>query len=409
MHPADHAGRASFRSILIPACVLCFLSTTCAYGADGNELFALGALQKSTGGAGAASPKDSTWTLLNPAALVDLPRQADINLEWMHLRVDSEPRGLFLLSNPGAGRMHFDTDIQIPMLGLVWPFKAGTLGFGVYGVAGNRTAFHHPRATLGLLGNGDRRAAYEVAKFPLAFAHRFDNGWAVGGAIVPAFTRFRTDSLTLRLRPARGDNAWSSAFGCGFELACYRQWEKWGLGATYTSRTWMQNFPKYRHDLTTWSLDLPQKVQFGLAYRPVKPLELVLDYKWIDWNSIELFGKKTTQGGLNWRNQHALKFGASWDLNRRWTVRAGLSFANPAVAGDAIFANALTPAIASIHAGCGFSCKIDEHSSVHLAYSMAVPAQCSDNGRGDLFSRLGKGTKAGYQEYSLTAQYAYRF
>ena len=385
------------------------LHAATARAADGNELFGFGAIQKSLGGAGAASPKDATWSVVNPATLVDLERRFDFSFEWLHVRVPAEPRGSFLLSNPLAGKMVFNADVAIPTFGVVWPLEHATLGMGVIGVEGDRTDFHHPRATLALFSDGDRRAADAIARIPLTIAHRFDNGWAVGAAVVPAIQRFRTDSLTLKLRPTRGNNRYDTAFGCGFELGVYRNWDKWAFGASYTTRTWMQDFPKYKSDLVLWSLDLPQQTQVGLAFRPIKPLEFVLDYKWIDWDDIPLLGRQTIDGGLGWKSQHIVKGGVSWDVNHRWTIRAGLSYGNPAVDNKHVFANMLTPAEARLHMALGFSHEFSDRSSVHVTYSQSLPENRTENGKGDLFSILGKGTKVGFEEYALTAEYSYKF
>jgi hypothetical protein len=40
---------------------------------------------------------------------------------------------------------------------------------------------------------------------------------------------------------------------------------------------------------------------------------------------------------------------------------------------------------------------------------MSIPKTRTENGQGDIFSILGKGSKVSYAEYSLTAQYTYQF
>lgn len=387
-----------------------FLASLNAYGADGNQLVGFGAIQKSLGGAGAASPQDATWIVINPATLAGLDRRIDISFEVLNIHVDAEPKGLFLLSNPLAGNMKFETFVAIPSFAMVWPLdEENKLGFGVIGMAGNRTDFHHPRATIALLGNGDRRAAEQIARMPLSLSHRFENGWAVGVAAVPAFMRFRTDSLTLKLHPTDGDNRYDNAYGAGFALGLYKSRDKWSVGAAYSSRVWMTDFPRYKHDLVLWSLDLPEEIQVGLAYRPVQPVQLVMDYKWINWDAIHLFGRETIHGGLGWKSQNIVKGGVIWDINEKWTARAGFSITNPVVDNKHVFANVLTPSVPEAHLGTGFSYRYNDRSSVHLSYEMSIPKTRTESGKGDLFSILGKGSKVGYEEYSLTAQYTYKF
>ena len=384
-----------------------------AYGADGNQLYAFGAIQKGMGGGGAASPQDATWTLMNPASIVDLGKRLDFSIEYLYAHVTADPGGLFLVSNPGTGTMRFDANnIFIPSLGVIWPLDKGdhgTLGMGMIGEAGNRTDYHHARSTLAIFNNGDRRAAEETAKMPLAYAYKFSNGVAIGAAVIPAFNMFRTDSLTLKLRTTKGNNRNDMAVGAGAALGIYKHWEKFGIGASYTSRTWMTNFHKYEHDLTTTPIDLPQQIQAGVSYRPWRPLEFVLDYKWIDWDAINLFGHETIRGGLGWKDQHLVKGGVLWDITGTWTARAGFSYGNTAVTARHAFANIMTPALASTHLGLGVSHKLSKHSVVHLSYSQCLPERRIENGRGDIFSHLGKGSMVSFQEHSLTAQYTYQF
>ena len=386
------------------------LASASSYGADGNQLVGFGATQKSLGGAGAASPQDATWIVINPATLADLDRRIDATFEVLNIHVDAEPRGIFLLSDPLAGQMKFQTLVAIPSFAVVWFLdEKKTLGFGLIGMAGNRTDFHHPRSTIALFNNGDRRAAEQIARIPLSISHKFDTGWSVGIAVVPALIRFRTDSLTLKLHTTNGDNRYDNAYGAGFSVGVYKSWDKWSLGAAFSSRVFMTNFPRYKHDLTFWSLDLPQQVQVGVAYRPVQPVQLVLDYKWIDWDAINLFGRETVHGGLGWQSQNIVKGGVIWDIAEKWTARAGFSITNPVVDSKHVFANILTPSVAEAHVGTGFSYRRNDHSSVHLSYEMSIPATRTESGNGDIFSILGKGSKVTYEEYSVTAQYTYEF
>src|SRR5690606_12666317 len=142
--------------------------------------------------------------------------------------------------------------------------------------------FDQSRSTLGRLRNADRRSALEVAMVPFAYAHRFDNGWAVGAAFLGEVGRIRSDSLTLRLRPTRGDYEWDWTLGYGWQIGVYKQWERWGFGASYRSRQDLEAFEKYK-DLTRFSIDLPPQFQAGVAYRIRPELELLADYKYIGW------------------------------------------------------------------------------------------------------------------------------
>ena len=394
-------------------CLLALLGglspTLPAMASDGNELYAVGAIQKSIGGAGVASAQDATWALLNPAAITQLEARADLSMEMFFLHVESEPKGFPLVSNPFAGQMEIDAALPIPSGGVIVPLKVGTLGFGMFGMQGNAADFPHPRTTLSLLGNQDRRSSYQVARIPLSYGYSFENGWSVGASVVPVATRFNTDSITLKLRPTEGDAMWRYAFGIGFQLGVVKEWEKWSLGACYSSRIWVQDYATYEQDLVTTNLDLPQKFQVGLAWRPAKRWEIVADWKWTEWSATPLFGSRTIDGGLGWRDQHSYKLGVIWDINERWTLRAGAAYGRSPIRDQYVFANAISPALADSHVAAGVSHRFGKKHELHLSVDHVLPESAVENGKGDIFSNLTRGTRTAYGEDSVTLQYTYRF
>ena len=379
------------------------------FAADGNELIGVGAVQQGTLGAGVAYPQDSTWSLLNPAGMVELGKQLDISLEFLDIHRGYRPRGLPIVVNTSAVKLTDGSGVWIPSFGMIWPLsEKSVFGFGNFGVQGNAADFSKPRVTLAIPMNGDRRSQLEIARMPLSYAYRFDNGWAVGGSVLAVASRFRTDNLTLRLRPTEGDNEWDYAFGVGLQLSMYKRWEHIGIGATWRSRQAMEQYKRYE-DLIKWNLDLPQTLQAGIAIHPTKKLHILADYKWQDWSAIKQMSEKTIDGGLGWEDQHIFKLGVVYDLNPAWTLRAGLSHGNSPIPDDSIFSNATTPALAENHASIGFTHRLTERSEVHFSWAHSFAEERTESGRGDLFSFLGKGTRASFQEDGVTVQYTFKF
>ncbi len=379
-----------------------------AHAADGNELPGIGAIQNSTAGAGVASPQDSTWAMLNPAGMVELGKRLDLSMEVLFFTRGADPEGSVIAANPFAGHLEDRTPILIPSFGIVFPLESGAIGTGIFGIQGNSTDYKRPRSTLGYLGNGDRRAELQVAKIPISYAHQFDNGWSVGVSLLGLVSTFRTDTLTLRLRPTRGDWHYDYGLGIGFQASVYKRWERWAFGATYTSRQAMQQYGKYE-DAIKWNLDWPQKLQVGVAFQATPKLQLLADYKIIHWSEINQLAKKTIQGGLGWDDQNVFKFGMNYRINGLWTVRAGYSHAKSAISDEFIFANALTPAVGEDTVAIGVSHALNDHSDIHVAYQHTFEVSREDNGKGDLFSKLGRGTKVNYEEDALIVQYSYKW
>jgi long-chain fatty acid transport protein len=395
-----------FRLLLILGLVAV---SSAAFAADGNELFGMGAVQKGLGGAGTATAYDATWVLLNPAATIELGQRFDFSLETLYIHTEAETRGFPLVSNPFSGDMENTQWVPVPAMGYTQPLGGGALGLGMLGTQGNKLTYAHPRTTVGWLGNGDRRSEFQVVKLPITYAYPLGNGWTVGAGIVPVVGRFRTDSVSLTLREAEANHSWDTSFGGGVLLSVHKRAERWSLGAVYSSRVKMQAYDKYAGDVLRSSFDLPQKFQAGVGFKPKDNVELLLDYKWMDWDSIDQLGLKATQNGLGWRDSHIVKLGANWDIDERWSLRGGMSYGRAAVREDTAFVNVITPALAEWHFSLGASRRIGDRHEVHASFTHVPPEEIFENGKGDLFSKLGRGTRIGYAENSLTLQYSLKF
>jgi len=393
------------------ACLLALLAglPPAAHAVEGTELFALGALQKGLGGAGAAHAYDSSWLLLNPAATAELDGRLDLHFETLRMHAMVEPRGVPIAANNLAGRMTDTKLILVPGWSGALPLWGGVLTAGAFGTQGNRVDFSDPFSTLGYLGNGARRSEYAVIKLPIAYARDLGQGWALGVAAVPTVGRFRTDSLTLRLREAEGDNEWDNEIGYGFIVGLQKRFDRLRLGVAYHTQVWMGDYEEYDQDLLTESFDLPQKVQAGLAYAIRPNLEVLLDYKWVDWDAIPQLGRTTVRGGLGWRDQHIVKAGVNWDINPRWSLRGGISHGKSPITPEFVFANSNTPGLSNTTLAIGATYRLNERHHFHCSLNHVLPEELRNNGKGDFFSIVGTGTRIGYQEDSFTVEYSYHF
>ncbi|MCF6285413.1 MAG: outer membrane protein transport protein [Candidatus Hydrogenedentes bacterium] len=402
--------RPLIHCLVIGACSLLLLPV--AQATEGHQLIGIGAVQKGTGGAGVASAKDATWTMLNPAGVVRLKRRLDVGLEVFAPRRGLKPQGPLLLpmANSRAGRMTDNSIFYIPTVSAVIPRKNYTLGIGLFGVNGLGVDYRAPRASLGRLfgRNYDRRTEYAVAKLAIAGAHSFDNGWALGSAIHLNYARFKSDMLTLGFRQTEGDNAWDDSIGIGFSLGIQKKWERLSVGAAYTSRQWMGHLQDYS-DLLGLPLDLPQIAQVGIAYDITPTLEFVADYKFMDWSGINQIGNEPLAGGFGWKDQHIVKSGLTWQTNERWTLRSGVSFGNSPIDEEHVFANGLFPAIMTSHASAGFSVVLTPKTTAHFTYMHAFRNELTDSGKGDLFSLADKGTEIWMSQNSFTFGVSYAF
>ena len=380
-----------------------------AMATEGAYLIGYGPVQRSRAGAGVASPRDSAWTLLNPAALVDLDRRIDLGMEVIRTDVRMKPRGI--AGNPFAGAMRDQQYAFPPSAGIVWPRGEGAWGAGVFVPTGEAFNFPQSRNVLSRLlhGNADRQTKYHQPRIALAYGHRFQSGWAVGFGANVSLTRFRSDSITLRLAPTKGDNAWDNAFGVGLCLGVYRAWDKWSVGGSYQSPQWSERFDKYT-DLLPSGLQMPASVQVGVAYRVRPNVELIADYRFIPWSTVEPAGADLIDSGMGWHDQHVAKLGVEWAVNGRWTIRGGVSRGTAPMDHDQVFENGMSSAgVITTHVTCGVSYRVDDHSMCHLTYVGALDNESTAPLDGGLLSFLGAGTTIGAGHDGVALGYTYRF
>ena len=397
-------GRAS-----LTAFILCLLALP-AFASEGLYLLGTDALQLGRADSGTASPRSAYWLFMNPASIVDLDRRVDFSVYGVLEKIDLQPRGI--IANPFDGRLNGDGEIAMPGSGIIWPLDEGrgTLGAALYVMGGADIQYDKSRTILGrvLYGNRDRKQSIRHLQLALGYAYEFDNGWAVGAGLYGSALLFRTDQLTLGLRPAEADYHWDEAFGVGFSVGVYRNWEKWAVGAMYRSPQWMERLDDYS-DLLYHSLDYPQSVRVGVAWRPVDKLELTLDYEFQQWSKTETFGNTILNTGLKWDDVHGIKAGIEYKLNDQWTLMAGYSFADTVIDDDHLFVNSLVPTLIEHHWTVGVSYTINEHHRIHMTYVRSAENSLTDSGHGDILSRVAGGSELTVSGDSLALGYTYTF
>lgn len=391
-------------------CVSVLSATAFTPGAEAGEaIFLMGndAVQLGRASSGVASPRTSYWSYMNPASMVDLDRRFDVNLYNIYDSFKLKPRGV--LGNRLDGTLESDKFFNVLSTSMILPLKNGTLGCGIFIPSGSGVEYPHSRNIISRLfdGNGDRRLAYQHFRGVLAYGHEFDNGWALGVGLHLSLSRFRTDHLTLGLTTANYDNQWDSAFGAGLGVGVYRRWERFAVGANYTSRHWTEGMDKY-NDLLSSPLDMPRSLQVGIAYKLAPTLEITADYKWLQWRRVNSYGSPIFRGGgFGWTNQNGIKLGLEWQALPKWTLMAGYAYSNTPIRSDGVFLAGLVPVIFEHHITGGASYKINDQSTIHLTGGWAPKTSMKESGDGDLLSRLGKGTEIEGSAISAMLGYSY--
>ncbi len=251
------------------------------------------------------------------------------------------------------------------------------LGFGIFTVAGLAIDYPAARSVFGQAGGSTVAPPRASCRPSWAGGREVLDGWAVGATLIGDYEDFQSDSLTRFGTETAGGYALDHALGAGFALGLHKRWQEISIGADYTSRQWMQRLTRYR-DLLDGSFDQPQLVQLGLAWRALPWLEALIDYRFIDWHEVKVYGDSTT--GFGWRNQQVFKVGANLAAGPGLTVRTGFSYGRSPIDQSEAFTNALSPLISEAHAAIGVSWDITPRYRYNLTYLHAFRNSLSDNG-----------------------------
>jgi long-chain fatty acid transport protein len=119
-------------------------------------------------------------------------------------------------------------------------------------------------------------------------------------------------------------------------------------------------------------------VAFGYAFRPTPKLKLEVDADWTDWdtlNSVRLHWGKGPLNGytipFNWMDSWFYEFGAQYELNEHWTVRAGYVFSQNSVPQSTFSPSFVDSDRHVLSAGIGYNA---ERFSVDVVYQYSLLA-----------------------------------
>lgn len=405
-------GYVSTKLLFLFIGILVIIVSSASYGNEGVFLLGNDALQLGRASSGVASPRSSYWCYMNPASMVDLEKRIDVNMYTVFADITLKPRGI--IGNRLDGDLDSNGIYCIASGGMTWPFENkewGVLGGGLYIPSGTGVEYPNSRNILSrVFGNHDRRLDYQHFRLVLAYAREIYGGWSLGVGLHPSVSRFRSDHITLRLHTARANYEWDEALGIGFGIGVYKAWERFAVGATYTSRHWTERMDKYR-DLLAYSLDTPHIVQWGAAFKLTPKIEFTGDIKYLNWKDVETYGKKMYQGGFNWSDQWGYKLGAEWQAHKRLTLMAGFAHSSTPIDKDHAFLSGLVPVTVEDHVTAGLTYKINDHHDVHFVWVHGIRNTVRDSGRGraDIFSWLGRGSKVSSNGESVVIGYSYKF
>ena len=114
-------------------------------------------------------------------------------------------------------------------------------------------------------------------------------------------------------------------------------------------------------------LDIPEQYGIGAAWQATPRLTLAADWLRILWGELKVM---QDPNGFRWRNQPVFRFGASWALDDRFTLRAGFSRNHGQIDSARAVQNLLVPAVHEKAWSAGLSWALDARSELSAGYEL---------------------------------------
>lgn len=338
-----------------------------ALAINGAQLGGSGVRNAAMGGTSIALPLDANAAANNPAGMAFVPNSATIDLQVFRGHSSAE----YVL--PGNHLENKQT-IAAPQGGLNWRLEPGlAVGFSL---AGSGSGSDYEQAALPVPGAGHAKSKLRIAELVPSVAWKPREDIALGFGLTLAAETFSTDGVIVPapvpggLLPLQGHGT-KSATGVGWRAgALWKPAAGWSLGANYKARTPMGRLDGYDTDLLAYSggkLDIPEQYGIGAAWQATPRLTLAADWLRILWGELKVM---QDPNGFRWRNQPVFRFGASWALDDRFTLRAGFSRNHGQIDSARAVQNLLVPAVHEKAWSAGLSWALDARSELSAGYEL---------------------------------------
>jgi long-chain fatty acid transport protein len=409
------------------------LANAPAHATNGYFLPGYGFRAQGMGGVGYAYGTDSLSIAANPANIVNTGMRGDMGVGLFNA-VRHAAVGAGAGSTTGLPGLGFDFGATsdrdwfiMPEMGMTMPITEDLhVGMAFVPNGGGSTVYTQTNF-FNYVGTDpdspgfDKTLGGELMQLlvPITAGYRVNEHHAFGAALDVGIQRFRmygigsfqkfadTFHINLSSDPAHMTNlGYDYSFGIGGKLGWLGSFldDKLSVGLSYTSRTYMSKFEKYKGLFAEQGdFDIPANYGVGLALKPTKHLVIAADVERIEWSSINALGDRgpgsspankpypgpgfinalrgipsafnktldlgNDQGmGFGWTDQTVYKLGVNWGVNERLQLRAGYNYGKSPIPDDQLTFNTLLPVTTDTHYTVGFTYKATDELEVTGAY-----------------------------------------
>ncbi len=381
------------------AVFMCGLLAVPAQATEGYFMPGYSATQKALAGTGIANPEDAMTLALNPAGLVSVGDELEVDVSLF------SPRRKYTATGPGfvaPGGMSSGTVesrnnyFLVPGVAYSHPIDANSSwGIAMYGNGGMNTDYPAvanascPTGYSGVFCGGKTGVNLNQMFISAGYAFKFGS-LSLGVAPTFVLQMFSANGLGifgmygLSSDPADlSDNGIDYSYGGGIKAgAIWSVTPTLRLAVSGSTPMWMTKFSKYKGLFAGGGgFDIPANVTVGVAFDATPDVTLMADYKHILYGGVEsvsnsmsnpeLFGSDDGPG-FGWDDVDVISAGIAWKPMSDLTLRAGYAHNNNPIDTDDVTINIMAPGVVTDHFSAGFSQQIAEHSTIDFA-ALYVP------------------------------------
>ena len=362
---------------------------------------------KGMGGVGVALPQDALAAAANPAGITLIGNRLDIGMDVFMPRRSAEivNNGMpAAYSINGSWSGDGNKTFLIPSFGynrMIDPNMA--VGVAVFGNGGMNTRYRPvgPFSTGAFAQGGwtgDSGVNLEQLFIAPTFAMKVAPAHSLGASLVVAHQRFGITGVQAfgQMTGAPNnltDKGNDSTTGVGVRLGWQGQIApNLSVGATYASKI-SGKFNEYKGLFADGGkFDIPENYALGVAFKASPQVMLALDIERINYKKVGAVGNPinglfagTPLGascgpGFGWNNMTVYKLGASYDVSKDLTVRAGFNYGKQPIPASQTFFNILAPGVVEKHLTLGATWKLSKQADLSVNYVHAFEKKLSGSG-----------------------------
>ena len=346
-----------------------------AYATNGDQMFAMSAGQAAMGGATVAQAQDAVTVLVNPAGMTDLG-MTDVRMDL----------GFGLLNPPReVNGQESDSDwYMMPTGAAVFNVNDRLfLGMGLGGISGMGVNVNDIYPAMG--GSQPIVTTKQVFRFSPAAAYKVNDALSVGASL-----NVVNQSLSMSFVGGGGtqvDLPQNQQFGFGATVgATYAINPRLKAGLTWVSKTDVSDMEYNTPTGTTsFDMDIPASVAFGLAFKPMPGLLVEADIKRIFFSDvIDRVSVTNPQPGMpgvlafGWDDQTVYSIGVKKEMGKM-AVSVGYNYGESPIGPEDVNANLGSTAIVEHHLSFGVTRQFSDKVSGTFAYTHAFENELTSN------------------------------